>query len=1195
MRFRRIFLDRFGHFANATIDLGPRPEHGPDFAVLYGPNEAGKSTLMAAILRLLFGFPKSRDPYGFLHGTELRVGAEIEDLPGHGRLSVWRIRRNSALIDADGRPVGDDLFEAALGGLREADYRKIFSLDRDGVIEGSRELSEGRGAAARAFFAAHTGLSTLTQTLDAAEIEAADLYKPGGSKNAARGLLREIDGLRKAAKEADLTASAYAALKREAASAARLKTEREVALNEANAQALAVTRLIRLRDDGAALAAKRREAARFAGLPDWPADPHPKSLVELNGERERLVAQRDALRARIAEIEARVEATPEDASILALAERVEALATAPEDGDASLHGGAAGAAAHLLRRRSEAEEIAGRMTRRLDARRGEPGAPLSEALVLPREAMAALEAAETALRGAEAAVETAREKRGEAEADRDAVARERAQDLAAPALSAEVAGALASLDPAEAAEAAEAARAATARRAEALSDALDAIQTPGRSFDAAPETALTPGAVRAEDAERARRAQDAETARARVAALDAEIAEKAAEIDRRERESGFRLTDPEAIRAARDEAWARHRAALDAASAEAFETEMRRHDMAMDRRVAHAHALGAAAEAAAALDARRRERAREAGKAEAADRDAAALDARRGAALDALGLPIALTGEELAAWLEAARRAREAARRLAGERALAAAPLARAETVAARVRTLLPQFAEAADERALRSAAALLEAHGRETRARETAQAQLARAESRIADHAATLARAEEALRAAEARWRETVIRVLPADHGLRDVRGSVPALAEISTDGIGWRDLRRRVDAMRRDAAAYLRALAAIEAALGDGAGSAPDDDPAALDDAALVRRVQAALAFERDLLDRLRAAREAGERRAADLRALEEHRAAAAALDAALAEADAAIALYRAPFPPERDTATPQALAAAVRDAAQATAARHAARELEDSLRGRLTEDEGADAAAFIASLGDRDLDAEKATAEARAAEATTAFRDAFARASVADEKLASVDGADAAARANAARAAREEQLVETLLSAARKRLGLHLARAAVDAYREENRSAAMRAAARAFEGLTRGRYTALTSRSEGGFEKLVARRATDGAERVADQLSAGARMQLFYALRLAAYRDYVARGIACPFIADDVFESFDDHRTEAACAEMREIGLVGQALYLTHHSEVARRAVAVCGGGDVVRLMPGAAREDVGEAEGALARLA
>ena len=43
MRFRQLDLLRYGHFTDATIAL---PAGKPDFQILLGENEAGKSTAM---------------------------------------------------------------------------------------------------------------------------------------------------------------------------------------------------------------------------------------------------------------------------------------------------------------------------------------------------------------------------------------------------------------------------------------------------------------------------------------------------------------------------------------------------------------------------------------------------------------------------------------------------------------------------------------------------------------------------------------------------------------------------------------------------------------------------------------------------------------------------------------------------------------------------------------------------------------------------------------------------------------------------------------------------------------------------------------------------------------------------------------------------------------------------------------------
>ena len=54
MRLSELYLDGFGHFHQQAIG----PTAGA-VTVLYGPNEAGKSTLLAFIRAILFGFPRA--------------------------------------------------------------------------------------------------------------------------------------------------------------------------------------------------------------------------------------------------------------------------------------------------------------------------------------------------------------------------------------------------------------------------------------------------------------------------------------------------------------------------------------------------------------------------------------------------------------------------------------------------------------------------------------------------------------------------------------------------------------------------------------------------------------------------------------------------------------------------------------------------------------------------------------------------------------------------------------------------------------------------------------------------------------------------------------------------------------------------------------------------------------------------------
>ena len=78
MRLNRLELIRYGRFQEYALDFGPVEAGRPDVAVVYGANEAGKSTAFMAWLDFLFGF-QGASPYAFrFERRDLMVGAELE-------------------------------------------------------------------------------------------------------------------------------------------------------------------------------------------------------------------------------------------------------------------------------------------------------------------------------------------------------------------------------------------------------------------------------------------------------------------------------------------------------------------------------------------------------------------------------------------------------------------------------------------------------------------------------------------------------------------------------------------------------------------------------------------------------------------------------------------------------------------------------------------------------------------------------------------------------------------------------------------------------------------------------------------------------------------------------------------------------------------------------------------------------------
>ncbi len=63
----------------AHLDFGEARLGEPDFHLIYGPNEAGKSTLFSGFLDLVFGIERS-SPYGFLHPYQT-IGSAASSRP----------------------------------------------------------------------------------------------------------------------------------------------------------------------------------------------------------------------------------------------------------------------------------------------------------------------------------------------------------------------------------------------------------------------------------------------------------------------------------------------------------------------------------------------------------------------------------------------------------------------------------------------------------------------------------------------------------------------------------------------------------------------------------------------------------------------------------------------------------------------------------------------------------------------------------------------------------------------------------------------------------------------------------------------------------------------------------------------------------------------------------------------------------
>lgn len=203
MRFRRLDLIRYGIFTDHVINL-PRPDGTgqPDFHLIVGPNEAGKSTIRHAISDLLFGI-ENRTLFDFLHGkSEMRLGAMLEN--DNAQLEFHRLKRNKQpLRGLEDDLLPDDALAPYTGNADRTSFEREFCLDHARLAAGGQSILNSKDDVGRMLFEASAGVGVFGEFLDQLDEEAAGLWSRRYSKD--REFYKALDAFndaKKAVKEA---------------------------------------------------------------------------------------------------------------------------------------------------------------------------------------------------------------------------------------------------------------------------------------------------------------------------------------------------------------------------------------------------------------------------------------------------------------------------------------------------------------------------------------------------------------------------------------------------------------------------------------------------------------------------------------------------------------------------------------------------------------------------------------------------------------------------------------------------------------------------------------------------------------------------------------------------------------------------------------------------------------------------------
>lgn len=1170
-KIARLDLLAYGPFTGQSLDLAAG---SAGLHIVYGPNEAGKSTTLRALRGLLFGIdPKTDDNH--LHAyNDLRIGAVIRVADGSTLHVIRRKGNKNTLRDADDTtPVDPKILEFALGHIDDRAFDARFGINHDQLVAGGKEIANGEGDVGQLLFAASAGIAHLSQLQARLVADASELYKPSGSKPAINAALNKLKVQSKQLRGLQLSASQWEQQEGNLSDAkAELdRLERELAALESTKK--------RLERYAAALPLASRRAAlleELAALGEVPA------LSEAFCERRRELTQRRHV-ATEAERSAAVE-------IARLDERLAELGSPPA----------------ILASAATIDQIGGELSSHLKAAKDRVGlyAELSQ---LDRQIEAAIrriggsagngDEVRIEIRAADRArVEELGHAHHEASARRETAERRRVQaQLRLDELGAELAALPVAADGDSlkrllrrvqplVAEGAKLGIDAARLSADERQLVIDLSRFPHwmGEIDAV-ETLTVPNSEAVSEFE-SRLATD-RAALDRAIERQASAAQDAASVDEKLEalvESAAVPTEEGLVdaRQARDNAWAALRGALAGGDVPCAQDLAGKFEILAAAADSIADGLRRDAEGAARRSALEEQSCRHAdvlarAKEHASERRRAYAETKRQwkALWQSLGIAPAAP-REMQKWLVEHRRICDASAELRRRRAEQLAVAARVDEAKREVVRLLASFDETADGASDGAsdvaATTLAQAVERGEQLWERVEGQrdhrrgveIERDQSirEARESAEEIAHADAELNAWRASWTAAIAPLGHVDElSPRQAQAVLSAVAEMESFVEKRHDRATRIAGIDRDATEYVARLTeAIDRAAADiDVGGLSTDNVQAVENAVaeVVRRLSTARreAAERQTLLAARV------RKAADWEGARERTNVAAAELEALGR--------------EACVATVDELPATEERWRKHIEMRRRADELEARLHDHAG---GAALVEFLVELAAVDadgLDAERSRADLRLSELIE-HRDRLR------ERVWSLDR-DAEQSLGRADAAEIHQGLENLRSQleddvaryARLRVASAVLRRAIERYRDKNEAPLLRRAGEVFSRLTCGAFAELRTDYDDQRPVLVAVRAETGKTVGVAGMSDGTCDQLYLALRLASVEQYIDAHPPIPFIVDDVLQRFDDRRAAAALAALAELARRTQVIFFTHHQHVLELAAQHLAEGDYV----------------------
>lgn len=187
MRIDRLHIDAYGRFEEFDLSLGS------GLNLLYGVNEAGKTTLVSFVRAMLFGFEKRKGAVQY-EPVDARPGGFLQLATQHGSLRVQRTlgrRQDLSLYGQEGEPLAAEKLVEALAGVSRDLFFEVFAFGLHELSAFERLASES--SVSEALFASGVqGARRFPEAMARLRKSTEKLYSQRGKKPLLNTVLAEL-------------------------------------------------------------------------------------------------------------------------------------------------------------------------------------------------------------------------------------------------------------------------------------------------------------------------------------------------------------------------------------------------------------------------------------------------------------------------------------------------------------------------------------------------------------------------------------------------------------------------------------------------------------------------------------------------------------------------------------------------------------------------------------------------------------------------------------------------------------------------------------------------------------------------------------------------------------------------------------------------------------------------------------------